>query len=496
MPRSARVLVFSMTALAVAAAGTVLTKAAPPSDAPPEQVRELVLSPAALPTPVLRLRLTPPVSEQTPGNAALLYFRAFLWLEQIAPGHREALARLESDYLATPLSDLPCEQVRRDLKPFQEVLALVEAASRCETCSWDPLLHAQTRPDRDRLTPELQVARRVTRILTARTRLEIAEGALDRAIVTLRTEYALARHVGQHPTVVMGLVGIGIRRIAHDTVETFIAAPDAPNLYWALTALPSPQSDCGQAMESEELDILSLFPMLRGVATAKHTPEQWQTIWKEFLQQVEAWDVPITDKKQGEADKKPEEVVPRDPQRLLEQAHPGACRRLIERGRPESQVGAMPAVQAVLIDAVETHQQLYQEAMRWMYVPFAVRAGRTDRDLAKWGEGLRFLISLSPLPALEACNTAVTISDRDVAALRCVEALRLYAHGHGGRLPESLDKIAEVPIPQNPVTGEPFPYKLEGEMALLDVAGPGNSAPWRWQITIRKPSAPPAPPAK
>jgi hypothetical protein len=188
--------------------------------------------------------------------------------------------------------------------------------------------------------------------------------------------------------------------------------------------------------------------------------------------------------------------VPRDPKRLLEQAHPAACRRLIERGRPESQVNAMPAVQAVLIDVVETHQQLYQEAMQWMYVPFAARAGRTDRDVANWGEGLRFLVSLSPFPALEACNATVTNSDRYVAALRCVEALRLYAHGHGGRLPESLDKITEVPIPQNPVTGKPFPYKLEGEVALLDVAGPGHIAPWRWRITIRKPSASPAPPAR
>jgi hypothetical protein len=102
MQRSAQVLVFAVTALAVAAGGTVLTTAAPPSDASPERVRELVLSPAALPTPVLELRLTPPVSEQTPGNAALLYFRAFLWLEQIAPGRLSHDASLGSPMRAGP----------------------------------------------------------------------------------------------------------------------------------------------------------------------------------------------------------------------------------------------------------------------------------------------------------------------------------------------------------------------------------------------------------
>ena len=58
--------------------------------------------------------------------------------------------------------------------------------------------------------------------------------------------------------------------------------------------------------------------------------------------------------------------------------------------------------------------------------------------------------------------------ERDFTSLRIIEALRLYAYNHEGKLPESLDDIKEVPIPQsNPLTGKPFSYRLEGDTAVL-----------------------------
>jgi len=57
--------------------------------------------------------------------------------------------------------------------------------------------------------------------------------------------------------------------------------------------------------------------------------------------------------------------------------------------------------------------------------------------------------------------------DRDIALLRLTEALRMYAAGHKGKLPQSLDEIKEVPIPTNPVTGKPFPYEVHGDRATI-----------------------------
>ena len=42
--------------------------------------------------------------------------------------------------------------------------------------------------------------------------------------------------------------------------------------------------------------------------------------------------------------------------------------------------------------------------------------------------------------------------DRHVATFRVIEALRLHAAAHDGRLPESLDEITEVSVPEDPAT--------------------------------------------
>src|SRR3546814_11331112 len=61
----------------------------------------------------------------------------------------------------------------------------------------------------------------------------------------------------------------------------------------------------------------------------------------------------------------------------------------------------------------------------------------------------------SDLPAVGACLQAQVRADRAIAELRCIEALRMYAASHG-RWPKTLGEIKDVPVPNDPVTGEPF----------------------------------------
>ena len=70
------------------------------------------------------------------------------------------------------------------------------------------------------------------------------------------------------------------------------------------------------------------------------------------------------------------------------------------------------------------------------------------------------------LPALSRAYYMHARLDRRIAALRCVEAIRLYAAEHN-QLPDSLDDITEVVIPLNPVDGQPFDYKRNGHQATL-----------------------------
>ena len=73
--------------------------------------------------------------------------------------------------------------------------------------------------------------------------------------------------------------------------------------------------------------------------------------------------------------------------------------------------------------------------------------------------------------------------------LRTVEALRMYAAGHDGQLPERLADVTEVPIPLNPITGAPFGYRKSGNTAVLEAAGlphrPASQYGLRFEIEMR-----------
>jgi hypothetical protein len=79
--------------------------------------------------------------------------------------------------------------------------------------------------------------------------------------------------------------------------------------------------------------------------------------------------------------------------------------------------------------------------------------------------------------------------DREIAALRCVEAIRLYAVRHEGRLPQSLSDISEVPLPFDPITEKPFSYETANAIATLTAPPiPGfddnASDKLRWEIEL------------
>ena len=62
--------------------------------------------------------------------------------------------------------------------------------------------------------------------------------------------------------------------------------------------------------------------------------------------------------------------------------------------------------------------------------------------------------------------------DRDVAALQCVEALRLYAANHNGKFPNELTDVTEAALPNDPFTQKPFVYSRTGSRAVLEGTAP------------------------
>lgn len=92
------------------------------------------------------------------------------------------------------------------------------------------------------------------------------------------------------------------------------------------------------------------------------------------------------------------------------------------------------------------------------------------------------------LPAIQRICFLDARLARDIAMLRCIEAIRMYAADHGGKLPRSLAEITAVPLPTDPLNGGAFHYELAGGKAILESAIPPDGGPkdgLRYEITLR-----------
>jgi len=95
------------------------------------------------------------------------------------------------------------------------------------------------------------------------------------------------------------------------------------------------------------------------------------------------------------------------------------------------------------------------------------------------------------MPAHEGVLFQKARLERRLAALQCVEAIRLYAAAHGGRLPGELSDIRATPVPGDPLTGRAFDYTAQNNSArLYGAPSPGEPDAERnvvhYQITMAR----------
>jgi len=435
-------------------------------------VIQLTLRPAAEPQPSLKYRLLPPVWEQTAGNAALLYDPAVAAVRE--KDNAELRERID-EFLQKPLNELPRREILNLSDQFSNELSYVELAGRRQRCDWEPPVSMGYQM----LLPELSQLRTLGKIVALKARLEISEGKYDEAIHTLQTGFALARHIAEGPTVIEALVSAGITQVMLlDQVKELIQAPDAPNLYWALTALPRPFIDIHRCMEFE-ISLSWVAGEIGDLKKSHCSPEEAQG----FLEKMIEMGFQLGP---GNQELKNKLFVTG----LVVKTYPAAKRHLIEQGRSAAEVNAMSVAQVVLIYYWDTSQPLRDQIVRWFYVPYwQAREGLFRAGAALSDQSSADNPFLRLLPVGSKLYLATTKIDRTIAAFRCIEALRLYAANHDGGLPTSLNEIKDVPIPIDPTTGHAFEYKLEGGRGILESASPTGFPPKdgiRYELILAK----------
>lgn len=412
-----------------------------------ETIIRLIVQPMAAPKPALRYLLLPELKEMNPGNPIPNYLRCLMDQDFSA----------DNDVLGA------------------SALRQADRAARLDKPDWQILLKAKT-DGVNLLLPDLQKIRVLANALQARFRNEIALRHFDDALVTAKTMFAMSKHVGEHPTLIGGLVGIAIASITIAPLEEMLEQPGCPNLYWALTNLPNPLVSLERGMEGERMlitgelrDLDDNAPMtalqLSNVIAHIDKLREFDPGAKKLAGGVRGW---LNTRSKDEASMR------------------AARRRLVEYGLPEQRLAKFPAGQILLLDERREFEVRRDEFMKLINLPAWQCAELTSQIKPSKDPALLEFFT----PAFLKVRLAQGRLEQRIALLRHIEALRFYAADHDGRLPGKLADIT-APLLNDPFSGKPFRYQVDGNVAHLRGTPPRGSEDvpvynLHYEVTLQK----------
>jgi hypothetical protein len=426
---------------------TTVALAAFPLNSPSEEATvQLTVRPMPAPKPALKYQLLPEVGELNPGNAAQNYLKCFMEQRHFFYS-KEAIAD-RARYLALPLAELPASKLR---DYGGNALRHADWAARLDTLDWQTIPTIQ-RGGIEVLPAELGPLQVLAAALQVRFRAQVAGGDFEGAIRSAKTMFALARHLGEHPTEAADSVGLWVAHLGLGTVEEMVQQPKCPNLYWALTDLPCPLVDLHKGVQGDRTLVAAELRVLRDDA-----PMTEPDIEK-FVSRLSG----VLSFAREQAGQPPRslrrglQARAKDPDRVC-----AARRRLVEAGCAEKLVNQFVPLQVILLDAKRDYEVERDERIKLLALPLwqiDARAAALERE--RGGEA----VFADLLPQIIKLRRAQGQLEQHVALLRHVEALRLYAADHDGKMPGKPSDFT-VPLPVDPVTGQPFVYSVEGGSA-------------------------------
>jgi hypothetical protein len=466
----------------LASAGT--PKGDPP-DVPP--VTPLVLSPAAEPVPALKYQLLPGLDDQLAGNGAIDYERLFGPFFRRAPSQSWTEKRLNA-WIELPPDKLPEKDVDEALKVYAPLFTGLELAARRSTCEWQLPLKEQAFATH---ITAFQDLREAAKALALQARLQISRDDLDGALTSMRTIFKMSRDCNHGDLLVTTLIACATASTNAENLEAFVQRPKAPNLYWALTALPTPFLDSRRAVDNEALMMEYEFPQLAVLRSRRVNSEEARRLSDEIL--ARWWrDASPAEAPGGKTLAEAEAKVASLAAANLDSLKP----TLLDAGWSKADLEAMPPEQVLWLTS-DFHWRVYRdELFKWAEVPAAKRTAgvlavqaRIQKLVAPASNPIAEFELLRLAPAAEPFYASTDRRERTIALFRVIEALRLYAAAHQGALPASLDQLS-VPVPSDPMTGQAFLYHTaEGGTADLETpALPTNNRFYgrHYAIRVRK----------
>jgi hypothetical protein len=404
-----------------------------------------------------RVRLLPDLMEQIPGDAVQLAV--------------DAEAILVSGGTKT-----------YDDSALVRAMAVYEKAARCSHADWGPFA-AQVRRNGLIVSQPGSPFEPGTRQFLLQAERQLHQDQPAEALRSIGLALALIRHLDRCPAQAQHRLAVDFTEELLKLLEECQSHPRCPSLADALAALPRPLLSPRAVLEGERLRLYGTFPEIdRLLADPVGTRLGPRTMAQlEFIFQL------LKDSA-GQRNLLPVRV---ELGRAILRADAGARQALRAAGYSEKVVAATPAVNAAVLHAVfvgEERLSREAEALSLPYPQASTRLATLARERPDPPDPAlvppRLYLVIDEAQFIQTANF-----ERRLDVLCAVEALRQHA-GRTGSWPARED-LAGLPLPDDSMTGRPFGYRREGNVAILEADAPGP--PWpgvpgvMLRLTLRKP---------
>jgi hypothetical protein len=427
--------------------------------------------------------LLPTFHDRVGANAAVDYLRAALFREVAAKNVIKFEEEFDKSLERSP-RELKGKEIEQYIDAHKHVWRALEAATAADHCDWQ-IERGLDMSGINTLTEEVQRCRGLAAALRYRIRWSLGRGDLDAALRDIRTGIVMGRHVGEGPTLIVHLVGIAIESIFLGELTQVMQAPGAPNFYRALAMLPSPFFRNDGVIDGER----RMMEATLGIGSIRG-----RTVSHEEAVRVLAR---LADQDHTSGPRAAKEEDRETAAGLAHTLFEKSAERLKKRGYTEAKLNVMSQEQVAVLDVVSRFRRHHEEIVAMFRLPYpeSIAAGKIYDERHPDGEReLDFVEIMSRLlmPSVAKVRAADIRLDRQVAMLRIIEAVRLYAAEHDGRLPSKLDDVAKrVSLPRDPATAKPFDYKSDGKREFTltappydgNAAGVGNSIEYRVSLS-------------
>jgi len=172
---------------------------------------------------VILLTSVSPAIAYPPDNAAVLYYKAFIMIQEPSKDVQKMMADLREGKIK------PNDEIRQCLQDNRNVIEFAETAAGVRDCDWGYDISKGF----DVLLPELSKIRMTAFLLTAKAQILAEEGDYKAALGKCLTIHRMARHVGDR-MLISYLVGNSLNALANKRIGDILSGmpDDVETLKW------------------------------------------------------------------------------------------------------------------------------------------------------------------------------------------------------------------------------------------------------------------------